>query len=125
LQPLLFDEGLPKVAPALAALGLAAHEVGDPGAPPKQSSDEVNCQWCKENGAVLVTHDRGKGSKQILQSITAHGVGVIVVHKDLRSAPAHCLARALLVAEGKMDALAGGRHAINHRLGFGGSLKKR
>jgi hypothetical protein len=70
----------------------------------------------------LVTHDRGKGDREILQILGQHGVGVIFVLKDLRSKPPHCLVRALLIAEPKMDQLAEGRRGLRHYLRASGNL---
>lgn len=125
MQPLLFDQGLPRVAPALSSLRLDANEVGAPGAPPSGGPDEDNCRWCKEHGAVLITHDRGRKDKAILVALAVHRVHAIFVHNDLRAAPPHCLARALLVAEPKMDVLVSGSHLMGHRLRFKGGLEKR
>jgi len=98
LQPLLIDEGLPaSVATALAALELSAHAVGQPGAPGRQSPDEINCQWCQRNGAVLVTQDRGKRDKTIFSFLATYRVHAIFVHDELRTKPAHILAKALLL----------------------------
>jgi Domain of unknown function (DUF5615) len=127
LRPLLVDEGLPhQVAEALSVLGWPAHAVGHPGAPVRNSSDETNCQWCKEHdNAVLVTNDLGRKDKTIFDHIAAHQVDVIFVRNDLRFAPAHALARALLRSEEEMDRLSASRHAIRHRLKPTGRLEKR
>jgi peptidoglycan/xylan/chitin deacetylase (PgdA/CDA1 family) len=126
LKPLLFDEGLsPAVAQALATLRLSAHAIGQPGAPPKQSTDEANCKWCKENAAVLVTNDRGKKDRVILDLLAQHHIHAIFIHNDLRSGPPHRLARAILQAEARIDELAGGRVPIRHRLRPNGGLAKR
>lgn len=125
MEPLLFDEGLPRVAPALSQLGLPAHEVGGVGAPPSGGPDDDNCKWCKTHGAVLVTHDRGRKSRAILDALAIHRVNAIFVHNDLRAAPAHHLARALLDAEAQIDEIVGGRHLMRHRLRIGGGLRKR
>ncbi len=82
----------------------------------------MNCRWCKEHGAVLITHDRGK---EILAAISRHHVHAIVVYKDLRNAPAHEFARAILCSEAKMDHLANGRGLIHHRLTPRGGLDPR
>lgn len=125
MQRLLFDQGLPggvRVSSALNSLGLDAHCVGGDGAPPTESSDETNCEWCANNSAVLVTHDRGKGDREILEMLDQHKVGAIIVLKDLRSSPPHFLARALLVAEPKMDQIAGGNKRLRHYLRPKGGL---
>ncbi len=109
----------------LAALELSAHAVGQPGAPAKQSPDETNCQWCQRNGAVLVTQDRGKKDKTIFSLLATYHVDAIFVHDELRNAPPHILAKALLRAEGEMDQLAGGRSLIQRRLRPSGKLEKR
>lgn len=125
MQRLLFDQGLPggaKVSSALTALGLVAHTVGSPGAPPNGSEDEINCKWCSTNGAVLVTHDRGKKDREILEMLDRHLVGAILILKDLRTKPAHHLARALLIAEPKMDLIAAGSKRLRHYLRPQGGL---
>ena len=125
MQRLLFDQGLPggvKVSSALNALGLEAHTVGSDSAPPTGSADEINCEWCANNGAVLVTHDRGKGDREILEMLDQHKVGAIIVLKDLRSKPAHFLARALLIAEPKMDQIAASNKRLRHYLRPKGGL---
>jgi predicted nuclease of predicted toxin-antitoxin system len=123
--PLLLDEGLPPaVAHALYTLGLVVWAVGDPGAPVRKSSDEVNCAWCAENNAVLVTNDRGKKDRTIFDHLAQQHVHAIFVHKDLRDGPEHLLAKALLIAEPKMELWAA-KHLLRHRLQPGGGLKKR
>lgn len=87
--------------------------------------DEDNCKWCKNHGAILITNDRGKTNRDILDALAQHHVHAVFVYDDLRSAPAHNLARALLVAESKMDQLAKGRGLIHHRLGENGTLRPR
>jgi hypothetical protein len=117
MQPLLIDEGLPpSVAAALRVLELHAYAVGDEGAPPRQSSDEENCEWCKERGAILVTNDRGKENPVILKALREHGVPALFVYSDLRSTPPHQLARALLNAETAIDDLAKRKGPEPHRL---------
>jgi hypothetical protein len=125
MHPLLFDQGLPRVAPALSSLGLNAHEVGGAGAPPSGGPDHDNCRWCRTHEAILVTHDRGRRDKAILDALAEYRVHAIFVHSDLRAGPPHCLARALLVAEPQIDALVAGRHLIRHRLRVKGGLDKR
>jgi hypothetical protein len=127
LQPLLFDEGLPggnKVSVALVALGWTAATVGDPGAPPSGSGDEINCQWCKSNNAVLVTHDRGKGNREILQALDQLQVGAILILRDLRKLPPRRLALALLRAEEQLDTIATSSHRLRHQLRKTGRLVK-
>jgi Domain of unknown function (DUF5615) len=124
LQPLLFDQGLPTVAPALAALRIDANAVGLPGAPPEGSSDEDNCKWCKEHDAVLVTHDRGRTNREILSLLAEHRVHAVFVYPDLRRDPV-ALARAILNAGARMDEIVGGRHLLHHRLKPTGRLEKR
>jgi hypothetical protein len=128
LQRLFFDQGLPGgvgTATALAALGLEANGVGGVGAPPNGSSDDENWRWCAENGAILVTHDKGKKDKEIIKVLDQHKVGVILVLKDLRSMPAYHLVRALLNAEGKMDQIATGKKRLRHTLKASGRLAPR
>lgn len=128
MLPLLIDEGLPgqAAAAALRELGLKAHAVGDAGAPPKRSSDEVNVAWCADREAVLVTHDRGRKDRVILRLLAQHHVHAVFVYRDLRVAPPHEFARALLNAESEMEALAGRRRGLlHHRLRPSGHLAKR
>jgi hypothetical protein len=124
LQRLFFDQGLPggvKLATALAALGLEADAVGGDGAPPSGSPDKDNCQWCSEHGAVLVTHDRGKKDREILEMLDQHQVGAIVVLNEFRTKPAYFLARSLLNAEHKMDQIAE-KKRLRHYLRLKGGL---
>lgn len=126
MQPLLFDQGLPggsKVSTALSALGFEATTVGEGGAPPMGSADETNCQWCARNGAVLVTHDRGKGDREILALLDQNKVGALIVLKDLRSKPPHFLAKALLIAEPKIDQEASKGKRLRHYLRPAGGIK--
>jgi hypothetical protein len=127
MWPLLFDEGLPaQIAEALRTLELDAQAIGDPGAPPRGSDDEDNIKWCKAHGAILVTNDRGKKDKTILDHLASYHVHAIFVHADLRAAEPHRLASALLHAEGKIDDLASSaRGLIRHRLRTAGGLEKR
>lgn len=88
------------------------------------SPDEINCRWCKANGAVLITHDRGKTNREILGLLDQNQVSAILVLKDLRRLPPRYLALAVLCAETKMDALIDGRHCIRHQLRRSGHLVK-
>lgn len=128
MQRLLFDQGLPggaAIGTALRTLGLEAHVVGESEAPPSGSSDEDNCTWCSERGAVLVTHDRGKKDREIIDVLNRHQIGVILVRKELRSVPPHQFARAILSCEGKMDQVTAGRKRLNHVLRATGNLAAR
>lgn len=130
MQRLLFDQGLPggaKVSRALGALGFDALTVGDGGAPPEGSSDETNCRWCATNDAVLVTHDRGKGNREILVMLDQHEVGALIVLRDLRSMPPHHLAKALLLGEGEIDQVIARGKRLRHYLRRSGHItsKKR
>lgn len=123
--PLLFDEGLPhQVAKAFATLGLMAHAVGDGDAPAFMSSDTANCEWCAERGAMLVTNDRGKGDKEIRAALAATGIDALFVFDDLRAAPSHELARALLLAEHRIAELGSNKKPIRRRLKPSGRLEK-
>lgn len=127
MLPLLLDEGLPaSVALALSTLGWDVKAVGMPDAPSKGSGDEINCAWCAERDAVLVTHDRGRKDKTILNALAEHHVHAVFVYAELRAGPAHNLARALLVAESAMDDLATRqRGLLQHRLKPTGKLEPR
>ncbi len=127
MHPLLFDEGLPggaSVSTALVALEWEARTVGSPGAPPSGSADDINCRWCKSNQAILVTHDRGKTNREILKLLDQFEVSAIMVFADLRRQPPRHLARALLLAEGEIDAIISGRRRLRHRLRASGHLTK-
>lgn len=124
MQRLLFDQGLPGgagTATALRLLGLEANAVGGDEAPPLGSPDEVNCRWCAERDAVLITHDKGKKDKEILEVLDRHQVGVILILKEFRSSPPFHMVRALLNAEHKMDQIAK-RQRLRHYLRNGGGL---
>jgi hypothetical protein len=120
--PTLIDEGLPRVAPALRELELDVRAVGDAGAPPRGGSDRDNCSWCAENGAVLVTQDRGRKDRQIIDALAELHVHALFIYNDLRAAPAHHLAGALLVAESRIEREVQRRR---HRLTPAGGLRKR
>jgi hypothetical protein len=87
--------------------------------------DEENCKWCSEHGAILVTHDRGRGDRTILEVLAKHRVHAIFVHNDLRTGELHHFAKALLAAEGKIDHIAGSKRLIHHRLQPSGALQSR
>lgn len=128
MQRLLFDQGLPggaAIGVALRALGLEAHVVGEPEAPPSGSPDKDNCTWCSEHKAVLVTHDRGKKDREILDMLNQHEVGAILVLNELRVAPPHRFARAILGCEGKMDEVTASRRRLHHVLRASGHLANR
>jgi Domain of unknown function (DUF5615) len=129
LLTLLFDEGLPgeKLATAFRALEIDAWSVGDEdrGAPPKGSSDEVNCEWCAEHKAVLITNDWGRKDKAIHQALRAHGVSAVFVNNALRKAPLADLACVLLKAREGMDDLANRKVRMSRRLRRNGKLENR
>jgi len=88
------------------------------------SGDEINCQWCKSNTAVLVTHDRGRGNREILQALDQLQVGAILVLRDLRQLPPRRLALALLQSEAELDQIVTSRHRLRHQLRKSGKLVK-
>jgi predicted nuclease of predicted toxin-antitoxin system len=56
----LLDENLPpRAAELLRLFGFDFVAVGEPGLPPKSSSDADIARWCGANGVVWVTLDRG------------------------------------------------------------------
>jgi hypothetical protein len=112
------------VASAFSALALQANAVGHTEAPPRGSGDDVNCQWCQANGAVLVTNDAGKKDKTIHDLLAQHRVHAVFVPKELRDGPEHLLALALLKAENKMEQIAR-KNLLHHQLRPGGGLEKR
>jgi len=124
MLPLLIDEGLPAsdVATALRAVRLEAAAVGE--VTPRQSDDQTNVTWCAENGAALVTNDRGRKERVVLRLLAQHRVHALFVYNDLRAAPPHKLLYALLAAEQRMDD-AVGRGLLHHKLKPTGRLEPR
>ena len=124
MLPLLIDEGLPAsdVATALRDVRLSAAAVGE--VTPRQSDDQTNVAWCAQNGAVLVTNDRGRKERVILRLLAQHQVHALFVYNDLRAAPPHKLLYALLAAEVRMDEQAG-RGLLHHKLKPTGRLERR
>ena len=51
---------------------LVVWKVGDPGAPPRGSSDPEILQWCEENSFILVTNNR-KSMPRHLRALLAAG----------------------------------------------------
>lgn len=127
MVPLLLDEGVPPVvAPAFRTLGLTAHAVGEDDAPPRGGDDAGNAEWCAAHDAVLVTNDRGKKDKAIFDALAQHHVHALFVHEEMLAGPPHLLAKALLMAEGKIEAEVGkARGLLRHRLRPGGGLERR
>lgn len=124
---MLIDEGLPAiVAEAFRALRLTASAIGDDGAPPKGSPDDVNVAWCAANKAVLITNDYGRKDKTILNALAQHRVHAVFIRNDLRKESPHLLARALLCAEEAMQDRNDRAHGlIHHFLSPGGKLVDR
>jgi hypothetical protein len=83
----------------------------------------LNCQWCANHDAVLVTTDRGKRDKLILKALERHGVHALFIYGDLRAAgvPAHRIALALLKAEAAIDSTT----SLHHRLRSTGKIERR
>lgn len=126
MRALLLDKGLPQqVAESFQLLKIDAHAVGQGVAPPDDSSDTFNCEWCAARGAVLVTNDRGKGNREILTALAQTGVDAIFVYDDLRAAPRHEFARALICAEAAIDQIGAKKKPIRHRLSPSGRLKQK
>lgn len=126
MLPILIDEGLPpRIAEALRVVEVDALAIGDIGAPPKQSSDETNVEWCAKGKRLLVTNDRGKKDRVILHLLNQHHVHALFVHNDLRAAPPHHLLRALLAAEGALEQHAERRGLIAARLKPTGRIEPR
>lgn len=123
---LLLDEGLPpSVAVALRAVELEALAIGDPEAPPRGSPDEDNVEWCAGQDRLLVTNDRGKKDRIILDMLNQHHVHALFIYPDLRAQPPHHLLRALLHAEVALDDRAAKRGLIAHRLKPSGKIEVR
>jgi hypothetical protein len=126
MLPLLIDEGLPpSIAEALRAVEVGALAIGDIGAPGKGSADEVNIRWCAQEGRLLVTNDRGRKDRLILDLLNQHHVHALFVYNDLRAAPPHHLLRAVLHAEDALEQAAGRRGLIAGRLRPSGRVEFR
>lgn len=127
MVPLLLDEGVPpSIARAFRELELEVFAVGEEGAPPRRSPDGDNVKWCADRGAVLVTNDRGKKDRAILDALAQHRVHALFVHEDLTAGPPHILASALLKAESKIEAVVRKtRGLLRHRLRPGGGIEAR
>lgn len=125
LPPMLFDEGLSRrvAEGAFALLGIDAHAIGGPDAPPFASSDTVNCEWCAERSAILVTNDQAKSDKELLAALAQTGVHAIFVFDDLRSEQDR-LAYALMRASHRIPSLTNGKKPMRHRLRRTGGLVK-
>jgi hypothetical protein len=123
---LLIDEGLPpSIAEALRAVEIDALAIGDVGAPSKGTPDQVNIPWCAEQKRLLVTNDRGKKDRVILDLLNRHHVNALFVYNDLRAAPPHHLLRALLLAETRLDEDAHKNKLIKARLKPTGRIEPR
>lgn len=104
-------------------LGWPAHAVGGNDAPPRQSSDDTNCQWCNAHDAVLVTNDHGKKDPKIFDLLNQHYVHAVFVPESILSKPRHIVARTLLkAAEAIHDEAEKG--LLKHGLRPGGGLSK-
>lgn len=126
MLPLLIDEGLPpRVAEALRAVEVDALAIGDVGAPAKGSADETNVPWCAQEGRLLVTNDRGRKDRVILDLLNQHHVHALFVYNDLRAGPPHHLLRALLHAEDALEQAAGRRGLVAGRLRRSGRVEFR
>jgi hypothetical protein len=90
------------------------------------STDDENCQWCAEHHAVVVTTDRGRKDRAILDALAREHVHAIFLYKELRTAPPHHVVRALLSAEAAIDdQVSRPRGLLRHRLSVRGHLEKR
>jgi predicted nuclease of predicted toxin-antitoxin system len=124
MLPLLLDEGLPSaIAEALRAVEVDALAVGDVQAPPKQSSDETNIAWCREHGRLLVTNDRGKKDRVILDLLRQHHVHALCLQRPSSRAAPSSLASAPHAEHGIEDA-ATRRALISARLKPSGRLER-
>jgi hypothetical protein len=72
---------------------------------------------------VLVTNDRGKKDRVILDLLNEHHVHAVFVYDDLRAAAPHHLLRALLCAEAALDQGAQKRGLIAARLKPSGRIE--
>ena len=80
----LLDENLPsRFAEGFTLLGLDVAAVGRPGAPPKGSLDRAVVDWCVNNEAVLVTKDRGRKNREMIELIRTTRVSVVMVPEKM------------------------------------------
>jgi uncharacterized protein with PIN domain len=81
LAEFLFDENLwPDVSRGLRLCGYDTYVIGDAPAPNRGSTDGDNVAWCVARGAMLVTADRGRRNREMLDLLSRHPVHVLLVH---------------------------------------------
>jgi predicted nuclease of predicted toxin-antitoxin system len=84
LARFLFDENLPApVAKFLGDLEYDITAIGELGAPPVQSDDFTNVEWCVTNQAVLVTTDHGRKNRAILDALAEHQADVLFLYNGI------------------------------------------
>ena len=93
----LFDEHLPRWwRRAITAIdpGLLIRYVGDPGAPPLHSPDEVLLQWYESFHAIMITNNRSTMPIHLAKHLVAgrHIPGIFLIQPGL---DAHVLAHSL------------------------------
>jgi hypothetical protein len=64
---------------------LVVWRVGDPGAPPGETSDPVILEWCEENGFVLITNNRKSMSRHLQEHLDhgRHGAGILQLNPNM------------------------------------------
>jgi predicted nuclease of predicted toxin-antitoxin system len=76
----LLDENLPPAfAQGFRLLGLDVLSVGDAGAPPRGSTDQAIVDWCIQNDRVLVTRDRGRKNREMINLLRQTNVSVVLL----------------------------------------------
>lgn len=116
------DENLPaQVAQGLTLCTYRVHAVGDPGAPPRESTDEQVVQWCIDRRAVLITLDRGRKNPEMLALIRARNVRVILAP---RGTAARDVVRLFANRHDRIEDDARRGRACRYRLGSGGRLSR-
>jgi hypothetical protein len=76
----LLDENLPKrFAEGFTLLALEVKAIGQADTPTTGSSDAAVVQWCLDNDYVLVTKDRGRKNREMIELIRTTRVSVVMI----------------------------------------------
>jgi predicted nuclease of predicted toxin-antitoxin system len=84
LAEFLLDENLwPDVGRGLKLCGYDLHVIGDPPSPDRGARDQENVEWCVARGAMLITGDRGRKNREMLDLLAREPVHVMLTHGGL------------------------------------------